>query len=261
MNTMSARPTFGLPTLSFVTGVSQWDVLLRNLARSPCLQKGQLPWSAVCNASSAAEAFNAAMVAAETPSQAQDDAPHAHTGNHWLVWVHQDVHLPAGWDVHFAKAVQEAQTQWHHLAVAGVYGVSGFGAQCVRSGHVLDRGNDLKEPTPLPCLTDSLDELLVAVKVGSGLRMDPALGFDFYGTDLVLEAKAKGLCAAVVNAYCEHWSDTPAAWPLSESLVKRISNNAAAFERKWAHVLPLSTSCFDMAKPGDVAQFLSGKPA
>ncbi len=259
MNNLSARSTFGLPTLSFVTGVSQWDVLLRNLARSPCLQKGQLAWSAVCNANSAADAFNSAMVAAET--LVREDATHSHTDNHWLVWVHQDVYLPAGWDVHFAKSLQEAQAQWPHLAVAGVYGVSGFGADCVRSGHVLDRGNELKEPTPLPSLTDSLDELLVAVKVGSGLRMDPALGFDFYGTDLVLEAKAKGLCAAVVNAYCEHWSDTPAAWPLPESLVQRISNNAAAFERKWAHALPLSTSCFDMAKPGDVAQFLAGKPA
>ncbi len=204
MNTLSAPPSVGLPTLSFVTGVSQWDVLLRNLARSPCLQKGQLAWSAVCNASSAADAFNAAMVAAE--SQVHEDATQSLTGNHWLVWVHQDVYLPAGWNVHFSKSLQEAQTQWPHLAVAGVYGVSGFGADCVRSGHVLDRGNDLKEPAPLPSLTDSLDELLVAVKVGSGLRMDPALGFDFYGTDLVLEAKGKGLCAAVVNAYCEHWS-------------------------------------------------------
>ena len=100
----------------------------------------------------------------------------------------------------------------------------------------------------------------MAVRVGSGLRMDPNLGFDFYGTDLVLQAKGKGQCAAVVDAYCEHWSQTPNALPLPEKMLARITKNANAFERKWAHSLPLSTSCFDIAEPGDVARFLlSGK--
>ena len=237
-----------LPTLSFVTGVSQWDVLLQNLARSPCLQKGQLEWSAVSNAASAAHAFNPAMTASEQLAPS----------NHWLVWAHQDVYLPLGWDLKFASALQEAVSHWPNLAVAGVYGVSGFGPHIIRSGHVLDRGKDLHEPTPLPTLADSLDELLVAVKVGSGLRMDSALGFDFYGTDLVLQAKQKGMQAAVLEAYCEHWSNTPDALPLPESLLRRISQNALAFEHKWQHALPLSTSCFDIAKPGDVAQFLAG---
>ena len=237
-----------LPTLSFVTGVIHWDVLLRNLARSPCLQKGQLEWTAVSNAKSAAHAFNPAMVAAE-----QLNASH-----HWLVWVHQDVYLPAGWDLQFASALQTALVEWPNLAVAGVYGVRGFSPNMVRSGHVLDRGKDLREPTPLPALVDSLDELLVAVKVGSGLRMDPAMGFDFYGTDLVLQAQSQSMQAAVLDAYCEHWSDTPGAWPLPDNLVQRISNNANAFESKWQHALPLSTSCFDIAKPGDVASFLAG---
>jgi hypothetical protein len=212
------------------------------------LQKGQIEWTAVSNAKSAAHAFNPAMVAAE-----QLNASH-----HWLVWVHQDVYLPAGWDLQFANALQQALIQWPKLAVAGVYGVHGFGPNMVRSGHVLDRGKDLREPTPLPALADSLDELLVAVKVGSGLRMDPAMGFDFYGTDLVLQAKQKSMQAAVLEAYCEHWSNTPDVRPLPESLVRRISLNAQAFEHKWQHSLPLSTSCFDIAKPGDVAQFLAG---
>lgn len=245
---MHPPSTLSLPSLSFVTGVSHWDVLLRNLARSPCLQKGQLEWTAVSNAKSAAHAFNPAMMAAE-----QLNLP-----NHWLVWVHQDVHLPAGWDTTFTKALQAAMQQWPSLAVAGVYGVSGHGTNMVRSGHVLDRGKDLREPTPLPSLTDSLDELLVAVKVGSGLRMDPAMGFDFYGTDLVLQAQALSMQAAVLDAYCEHWSDTPSVWPLPDPLVERISRNAQVFETKWQHALPLSTSCFDIAQVGDVARFLKG---
>jgi len=250
-----------LPTLSFVTGASQWDVLLVNLARSPCLQSGNLKWSVACNTTSAAEAFNAHMLAAEfTHSSSYCAAEKSAPPDHWLVWVHQDVYLPTDWDWQFAKALQAASAQWPQLSVAGVYGVSGHGANTVRCGHVLDRGELLKENTLLPCLTDSLDELLVAVRVGSGLRMDPNLGFDFYGTDLVLQAKGKGQCAAVVDAYCEHWSQTPNALPLPEKMLARITKNANAFERKWAHSLPLSTSCFDIAEPGDVARFLlSGK--
>jgi hypothetical protein len=88
--------------------------------------------------------------------------------------------------------------------------------------------------------------------------MDAAMGFDFYGTDLVLQAQQKGLQAAVVDAFCEHWSDTPGDWPLPQTLVQRISNNAHAFESKWQQSLPLSTSCFDIGQLGDVAKFLAG---
>ena len=86
---MNSNTNLALPTLSFVTGVSQWDVLLRNLARSPCLQSGHLKWSAVCNAKSAAEAFNPALIAAEQVLQKSGD--HQTQADHWLVWVHQDV--------------------------------------------------------------------------------------------------------------------------------------------------------------------------
>jgi uncharacterized protein YijF (DUF1287 family) len=75
---------------------------------------------------------------------------------------------------------------------------------------------------------------------------------------LVLQAQQKGLQAAVVDAFCEHWSDTPGDWPLPQTLVQRISNNAHAFEKKWQQALPLSTSCFDIGQPGDVAKFLAG---
>ena len=104
---MNSTTNLTLPTLSFVTGVSQWDVLLRNLARSPCLQSGHLKWSAVCNAKSAADAFNPALIAAE--QVLRDSGDHQTQADHWLVWVHQDVFLPAGWDFQFANAIGNQQ--------------------------------------------------------------------------------------------------------------------------------------------------------
>lgn len=228
--------------LMLVTSVSQLDVLSARLATSPCLQPGGLPWVAYFNCRSAAAAFNAVL----------DSAPAVE----WLVWAHQDVFLPEGWDIRFMAALREAQIQFPQLAVAGVYGIAGDKGNPVRVGHVLDRGRLLKESRPLPCSVSSLDELLLAVRVSSGLRMDSAMGFDFYATDLVLQAQMAGLESAVVDAYCEHWSETPSSGVMPRSLVERVKANSRAFETKWAHRLPITTPCFRIDVLGDVAAFI-----
>lgn len=227
--------------LELLTCVSNIDVLKQRLAASPCLQHGNLAWSTHFNCQSAAQAFN--RMIETTPAQ-------------WLVWVHQDVYLPIGWEHQMNQALNEALQRWPNLAVAGVYGVRGAGQTAVRAGHVLDRGQPLKERTTLPYVVDSLDELLVAVRVGTGLRMDPDMGFDFYATDLVLQAQAAGWCAATLDAYCEHWSDTPTSGRMPQKLIDRVKRNGAAFETKWQHRLPLQTPCFAIAQLGDVTAFV-----
>lgn len=240
---MSPNTTPMPVSLTLVTAVSKLDVFQQRLMSSPCLRPGGLPLLAYFNCSSAAQAFNSAM----------DSAP----AGHWLVWVHQDVVLPSGWDVQFMHALAEAQTRLQNLTVVGVYGVRGSGAGAVRAGHVLDRGVLLQESTPLPCAVDSLDELLFAARAGAGLRLDPALGFDFYATDLVLTAQSRGQTCAVVDAMCEHWSDTPAQGHVPASTVSRIAASAAVFERKWQNRLPVTTPCFEIQQAGDVARFMA----
>lgn len=236
--------------LSFVACASDVQVLGERLLSSPCLKRGGHPLAVYFNAPSAAHGFNAAMTAATGDSS--DPTPTAS----WLVWVHQDVFLPAGWDTRFTQALAQARQQFPKLAVAGVYGIAGSGPDARRAGHVLDRGTLLREPAPLPCLVDSLDELLLAVRVDTGLHLDPALGFDFYATDLVLQAQARGWQCAVLDAYCEHWSGMPAGGAVSPAVVQRIKANAQVFERKWAQQLPITTPCFHIARPGDVAAFI-----
>lgn len=236
----SVAPAHGL---AFVTCVSRIDVFERRLMASPCLQAGGYPVAAYWNCRSAAQAFNAAIAGGAG-------------GAKWLVWVHQDVVLPLHWDRQFLAALNAAEALFPKLAVAGLYGLSGAGSGARRAGHVLDRGTLLQEPTTLPCLADSLDELLFAVKLGSGLLLDADLGFDFYATDLVLQAKHQGLQSVVVDAYCEHWSDTPASGAVAATVVQRIKQSAAVFERKWAHHMPISTPCFEISKPGDTAAFI-----
>ncbi len=222
----------------FVSCVSQWDVARDRLLASPCLQAGKHPLWLRWNASSAAQAFNDVMDARPT--------------QRWVVWVHQDVFLPEGWETLFRHAIDQADQQLGPLSVVGTYGVIGAGAQAVHAGHVLDRGHVLRGPAPLPSLVDSLDELLVAVRSDSGLRMDPALGWDFYATDLVLQAQAAGLQAAAVDAFCEHWSSTPQHPPLPRPTAQRIARSGAAFEAKWEQKFPITTTCAAISQRGDV---------
>ncbi len=228
--------------LGFVTCATDASVLARRLLASPCIASGQYMIDVHVGAASAAQAFNAAVARRPQPE--------------WLVWVHQDVYLPPGWDTRFVSAIGEAELHFSRLAVVGLYGIAGAGAgagaQALRAGHVLDRGHLLKEPSPLPCRVDSLDELLFAVRTDTCLTLDPALGFDFYATDLALTALGRGLDVAVVDACCEHWSATPRT-DVPSHVVDRVSASGALFERKWAHLLPLDTPCFSIRRPGDVA--------
>lgn len=232
--------------LNFVTCASRLEVLGQRLLSSPCLRHGGYPLAVHFNAQSAAAGFNQAMAAA----QGTDGA------SRWLVWVHQDVVLPTGWGQRFEQALDAAVAQFPRLAVAGVYGIAGAGAAARRAGHVMDRGALLRESTPLPCLVDSLDELLFAVRADTGLLLDAALGFDFYATDVVLQAQARGWPCAVVDACCEHWSETPSHGAVTRAVVQRIKASAAVFEYKWRQRLPLTTPCFNIVQPGDVAAFI-----
>lgn len=225
--------------LSFVTCATDPGVLNRYLLASPCLSSGEYGQTVYLHAPSVGAAFNREIIRQRQVL--------------WLVWAHQDLFLPHGWDTRFIAALAEAEHRFPCLAVVGVYGVAGVGEQAIRAGKVLDRGLLLHEPAPLPCLVDSIDELLFAVRTDSGLQLDSALGFDFYGTDLALQAQAQGLQVAVVDACCEHWAQTPRETGFSSAMLERIAASGAIFEHKWAHRIPLETPCFSIRCPGDVA--------
>jgi len=239
---VSAALAGNLPKLRLVTCVSNLEVLSRCLLASPCIAERRVPLHAYFNACSAADAFNAAM--ASTPA------------GEWVVWVHQDVLLPGEWDFRFGEAIADAQRAFEYLAIAGVYGLRVCGDSAVRAGKLLDRGQLLDEPSALPVLADSLDELLVAVRSGHGLTFDPALGFDFYATDVIMSAQEKGLTAAVVDGFCEHWSDTPSQGTIPIRMAERICRSGAAFEAKWLHRFPVQTSWLRMERQGDVERFI-----
>lgn len=216
--------------LAFVICVSDPRILARNALASPCLAgRAGDPMFLMHGCGSAADGFNAALLLARSE---------------WLVFLHQDVFLPEGWDAQFLVELERAEKRFPRLAVVGPYGVRTLAdGTPLRAGKVRDRGRWLDEPAELPCAVQSLDELLFAVRRDSGLQLDPRLGFDLYATDLALSARARGLQAAVVEAPCHHNSGwMPDAVP--EAVVRRFSAAAAVFAGKWRNELPIHTPCW-----------------
>lgn len=223
--------------LSFAVCVSDTEILTANLMLSPCLtHDSDHQLILVHNCRNAAEGFNRGMTLASGDI---------------IVFVHQDVFLPAGWDKRFISGFVEARNQMS-AEVVGVYGLSApkGGGKPLQLGMVNDRGKWLRGTMPLPARAQSLDELLFAVPRGSSLKLDPDLGFDLYAIDLVLQAEARGGCGAVVEAPCEHRSSLPRA-KIPRSTIERFRKSALAFEQKWASRLPLETPCikFDASRP------------
>jgi hypothetical protein len=208
--------------VTIVTCVTDLAQLTANLFASPDLAPGTphqvLPFE---NCRCAADAINRALECSE---------------HRLCIFAHQDVYLPRGWIGRFLVRMQEAERRHGRLGVTGVYGVARRGDSFVRAGRVVDRDRLLVEPEPLPCMVDTLDELLLAIPRPSPLRANLDLGFHLYGADLGLQAREHGLAAVVVDAPCFHNSRSVGVPP-------EFARSAEFFQRRWSHALPVGTSC------------------
>jgi hypothetical protein len=221
---------------SFVTRVSDEEVLRSNLRASPCLGTGSShELILVKNCSSAAAGLNLGL---------------ARSSGEWVIALHQDVFLPDGWNRRLLLQLREAERRFGAIGVAGVYGVgparvSSVSLAAERIGRVLDRGRLLCDGPGLPALAATLDELLLIVPRDTPLRFEPALGFHLYGGDICLQAAALGLPVVVVDALCHHNSR-------SVGLPEAFYKSAQVFARKWAHRLPVATPCVIIDRQGRV---------
>lgn len=219
----------GKPTqkrMSFVVCVNDESQFMENLAASPCfLGPDPEELIVVRGAPSAAEGLAAGI---------------ERVHNDIVVLVHQDVYLPDGWVTRFFHQWELAEHTFGEIGVAGVYGVSYSGGApggTDRFGHVVDRQHLLWESPKMPASVESLDEVVLAVNRRTTLRLDPALGFHLYGSDLALQARKAGLAAVVLDATCFHNSRT------TEKLPAAFHQSAATFRQKWEMSLPLATPC------------------
>jgi hypothetical protein len=227
-------------TLSFVIGVSNQAILKSNFIASPCV--------------AAPDSLHQVILMRGGPNvSAKLQRGLQHAENDWVVYMHQDVWLPPGWDIQLVQQIQEAERQFGPVGVAGVYGVGDVMVSddparpmCAeRIGWVVDRGRALKDGPRLPAKVATLDELLLVVRRDSPLCFDSALGNHLYGADLCLQSREMGMATVALGALCHHNSR-------HVGLGEGFHDSAAVFARKWNHRLPIATPCVIIDHKGSV---------
>lgn len=175
--------------------------------------------------SSAALAYNAALQKAATDV---------------VVFVHQDVFLPNGWEAKLQRALDwlsEKDPQW---GVAGIWGVQASGN---RSGHLycVGLGQVLGDEYNGAIEVQTLDEVLLIVRKSSQLQFDEKLpGFHLYATDICLEAQRRGMRCYAISAFCVHNTNGYSLLP------REFWKNYLTLRRKWRTRLPVTTPCTEI---------------
>ncbi|MDB6111215.1 MAG: hypothetical protein JWR69_2965 [Pedosphaera sp.] len=157
-----------------------------------------------------------------------------------LVFVHQDVYLPAGWVAALEKALDVLSKQDPQWGVLGVWGVkrSGDGVGYLYCAGLMQKlGREFEDAPEVR----SLDEVLLIVRKSSGLRFDEEMpGFHMYGTDLCLEAQRRGMKCHAISAFCVHNTNGYKMLPLD------FWQCYFRMRRKWKAELPVTTSCAEI---------------
>ncbi|NBB99167.1 MAG: hypothetical protein GVY34_13540 [Alphaproteobacteria bacterium] len=208
------------PSIAFVCASNDPRILAENLMRSPAIESGDYPLEVVENAPSAAQAYNTGLDRTEAEI---------------VVFLHHDVYLPLGWDALLCQRIAEVEATDPDWALLGAFGIAmnsrGFGPVWSSSiGFIAG----LMPMAPVP--VQSFDELLIVMRRGAGLRFDEGLnGWHMYGTDIVCQARDKGLGAYAVALPLIHNDG------YKETLDHHFEAAFRHMARKWPGMLPLKT--------------------
>jgi hypothetical protein len=215
--------------IDLVAAVNDDRILANNLMRSPLLGRPGVKLHVQTGFRCAAQAFTAAM---------------ADSRSDILVFAHQDVYLPAGWDDRLLRNIAHLNGVDPHWAVLGIYGTRQDGTQV---GRVWSSGLDAMFGAPFerPERVESVDEVLIVLRRSCGVGFDLDLpGFHLYGTDLVQTALSRGKTAyAIFNPVIHN----------SRPNLYLGSDYFEAYDyvaRKWRHRLPIQNNVARVLKPG-----------
>jgi hypothetical protein len=208
------------PGLAVVAAVNDEAVLARNLAASALIAGDRARFVPIRGAPSASAAYNRGLDATEAPI---------------VIFAHQDVWLPPGWEAGLRAALATLDRVDPRWAALGVFGATATGERVGRvwsSGLGRCVGAEVAEPVPVV----SLDELVIVLRRAAGLRFDEGLPhFHLYGTDIVQTARAAGRACYVATLPVIH----------NSRYVPTLSGGFAAaygyMRRKWRAALPIAT--------------------
>ncbi len=212
-----------------VAAVNNDAVASQNLAVSPALRTDSGRLTILRDQPSASIAYNAGLDATEAEV---------------IVFLHQDVYLPAGWDDKLARHLEHLDQLDPNWAVSGLFGVRRDGRHAGRVW-ATGLGREFNASVDLPVAVASIDELAIILKRSSGLRFDENLpGFHLYGTDIVQTALAAGYGAYVIEAPVVH--NGVRNWILPGAYMRAFSYML----RKWRRQLPILTTMSVLSRWG-----------
>ncbi len=216
-------------SLAVAAAVNSDGVLRANLLVSPLVRDVGIPPVCESGYSCAGQAYNHAL-------ERTDAAV--------VIFAHQDVYLPEGWDRKLWAAVESLEAEASDWAVLGVVGVDTRGAVVGRSwSNGLQA--EIETPVSRPTAVQSLDELVLVLRRDSGLRFDPELpGFHLYGTDIVQSALAAGRGAYVFDGPVVH--NSLPVMRLDDSYGRAYRY----MQRKWTARLPIETTVIPITCSG-----------
>lgn len=175
---------------------------------------------------SASKAYNDAI------DKAENDA---------VIFVHQDVILPAEWTCDLERSLQYLDHVDPNWGVLGCWGASHgqFGIGYLYSTGLGLLGKPFEHPEPV----ETLDEVILVLRKSSRLRFDDALPhYHLYGTDICLRAEASGRRNYVMPAFCIH--NTRQIFVLPPEFYECYRY----IRRTWRGRLPIQTSCIRITR-------------
>lgn len=225
--------------ISVIVASNSDEVLTSSLLASPDLRQG-VEISVQRGAGSAAQAYNRGIQG---------------TSGEVMVFVHQDVYLPAGW---LQKLEQALEWLGQNDANWGVVGLFGTQRNGVGQGHIYSTGLQrvLGEEFEGARPVETLDEVMLILRRDSGLKFDEQMsGFHLYGGDICLQAAKQGMKSYAISALCVHNTNGIALLP------RAYWHSYLFMRRKWWKQLPVSTPCMPLTRWGGPAwRYLIKRP-
>jgi SAM-dependent methyltransferase len=174
---------------------------------------------------------------ARTPAEALEQG-RAHGTRDWLLLCHQDVYFPRGFGRRLNAVLAAIPAERRATTLLGFVGMGSGprGSGRFPAGFVIDRLARADHPE-----TDfavSIDELAIVVARDSVHRIDPALGWHLWATDLCLTAIVEHrVFPRIVRLPLFHNSRT--GWKLP----RQFHESAAVLARKWSGFGAIHTLC------------------
>lgn len=214
--------------IAYICASHSDEILDANLRRSPMFVAGT-PLHLERDATSAAQAYNRAI-----------DATTAEV----LVFAHHDVYLPLGWQDLLRRRLREVEAADPNWALFSPFGV-GLDASHIGPVWSSSIGLIVGRVPVTPTRVQSFDEMVIVMRRSAGLRFDEALsGWHMYGTDIVTQARARGLHAyagALPTIHNDRYHD---------HLRQDYMDCYQAMRRKWRSMLPLRTPIVKISRSG-----------